>query len=143
MLQKRVALHASLLYNSRFKPEAYLISAVFMLFHRTLMVFTVQERQLFFFFTTDGSYRFLYAQNVNFLSHQHYEANGKRSCAHRSTFSPFPRCFTMLSSEGKRTIAKALKSSLSDQVTNSSLEVRWKSWIDALVEGGKSEHMGS
>jgi hypothetical protein len=32
------------------------------------------------------------------------------------------------------------KSSLSDHVTNSSLELRWKSWIDALVEGGKPEY---
>jgi hypothetical protein len=87
MLQKHVALHLSLLYNSRFKAEAYLISAVFMLFHSTLMVFTVQERQ--FFFTMDGSYRFLYAQNVYLLSHQYYEANGKRTCAQGSIFSRF------------------------------------------------------
>jgi hypothetical protein len=43
-----------------------------------------------------------------FLLDQHYGAAGKQSCAQESTFSPFHRCFTLLPSEGKSTIAKAL-----------------------------------
>jgi hypothetical protein len=106
-LEKRVELHSSLLYNSRFKPEAYLIYAVFMLFHSTFMVFAVQERQ--FSLPWMWSYRFLYAQNVYSCRISTMDETGN-GVAHKGRLSLLsPRCFTMLPSEGKRTIARARK----------------------------------
>jgi hypothetical protein len=70
------------------------------------MVFTVQEMQNFF--TMNVEPQILHSQNVDFLLLQPHGAVEKQRCAQESRSLPFHRCFTLLPSESKSTIAKAL-----------------------------------
>jgi hypothetical protein len=108
-----------------------------MLLHSTLMLFTAQESQ--FFFTMDVELHVLVCTKCIFsclISTMKQTGNG---VAHKGRLSLlFPRCFTMLPSEGKRTIARALKKPSVRPCDEFVIGTRWKSWIDALVQGGQN-----
>jgi hypothetical protein len=114
-----------------------------MFFESTLMVFTVQEISLKAFFLYHGceaTGSYMHEMYISCLiSTMEERGNG---VAHKGRLSLlFPRCFTMLPSEGKRTIARALKkqSVRPCDVFVIGIQVEKLDWC--LVKGGKSENI--